>query len=193
MISERLSLVLRLIDDDVDQTIEHGERKRMEVRVWALARAEFPQPCVETIEEFKVRMKHMWIATSNICGLRFWTRRLLSLQLDPPRNLAEDYLTIAMGLHPRLGANCMFAKVNVDIVSMIARYLGADIEAETMAVFEAKYALWKYYVRVNMKCPSGVLFYCRRICSDTTQYQRVASVFMDGVDSDLMWKMLLQD
>jgi hypothetical protein len=97
MISERHSLAdhlaMKLIDDNIDQNIDFHERQRMQLHVWSLAHAEFPQQSQETIKSFKSSMKNMWISTVNVCGLHFWARRFLFLQLSPPRNLAEDGLT----------------------------------------------------------------------------------------------------
>lgn len=193
MITERLSLVLRLIDDEVAKDIGRAERQSMEMRLWTLVHAEFPQPTSETIQEFKERMKYMWIATANICGFHFWSRRFVSLQSSPPRKLSEDVLAVAMGLHPRLGSTSVISELNVDILSMIMKHLRADVEANRSAVFEAKYALWKYYVHVNMKCPSAVLFYCRLNCVDRAHYEQSCSIFMDGVFSDPVWRILMQD
>jgi hypothetical protein len=193
MISERLSLVMKLIDDDIDQNMDFHERQRLQLRVWSLAHAEFPQPSRETIKAFKSRMKNMWISTANVCGLHFWARRFLFLQLNPPRNLADDGLALAMGLHQRLGAGCILSKLSVDVLGIVLRHLSADVETDTQAAFEAKYALWKYYINVNMKCHSGVLFYFRLYSSDIAQYERACSFFMADTDKDPMWRMLLQD
>lgn len=193
MMNERLELVMKLIDDDIDQDIDFHERQIMQLRVWRLAHAEFPQPPRETIKGFKNRMKNMWISTANVCGLHFWARRFLVLQSSPPRNLAEDGLALAMGLHPRLGARCILSKLSVDILSVVLRHLSADIEADTQASFEAKYALWKYFVNVNMKCHSSVLFYFRLYSSDIAQFERACSLFMADTDKDPMWRMLLED
>jgi hypothetical protein len=193
MISERLSLVMKLIDDDIDQDIEFHERQKMQLRVWSLAHAEFPQPPRETIKAFKIRMKNMWISTANVCCLHFWARRFLSLQLNPPRNLTEDGLALAMGFHPRLGAGCILSKLGIDVLGVVLRHLSADVEADTQASFEAKYALWKYFINVNMKCHSSVLFYFRLYSSDIAQFGRACSLFMADTDQDPMWRMLLQD
>ena len=193
MISERLSLVMKLIDDDIDQDIEFHERQKMQLRVWSLVHAEYPQPPRETIKAFKSRMKNMWISTANVCGLHFWAHRFLLLQLSAPRNLVEDGLALAMGLHPRLGAGCVLSKLSADVLGVVLRHLSADVEANTQASFEAKYALWKYFINVNMKCHSSVLFYFRLYSSDIAQFERACSLFMADTDKDPMWRMLLQD
>jgi hypothetical protein len=193
MASERLQLVIRIIDDDIDHDLEFHERQRMERRVWSLSHAEHPQPPRETIKAFKARMKAMWICAANVCGLHFWARRFLSLQASPPRNLAEDSLALAMGLHPRLGAGCVLSRLSVDVLGVVLRHLSDDVEADTQASFEAKYALWKYYINVNKSCHSTVLFYFRLYSRDTAQFERACALFMADTDKDPMWRMLLQD
>jgi hypothetical protein len=193
MINERLSLLMRLLDDDLDHNLEYQERQRIQLRVWTLSRAEFPQPPRETIKDFKIRMRNMWISVANVCGLHFWARRLLNLNASPPRNNLQDGLALAMGLHSRLGAKSQLGCLSADVLSIVVRHLRTDAETERQGVFEAKYALWKYYINVNMKSLASVLFYFRLYSADSTQYDRVCSAFMADTDKDPMWRMVIED
>jgi hypothetical protein len=134
-------------------------------------------------ERFKAFLARNTTA-ANVCD--FWARRFLFLLSSPPRNLLEDGLALAMGLHPRLGAGCILSKLSVDIFRIVLRHLSADVETDT------QYALLKNYIKVNMKCHSTVLCYFRLYSSDIAQFERACSVLMADTDKDPMWRMLLQ-
>jgi len=193
MLCERTALVLRLIGDDAGRCISHGERQRMQLRVWSLAHREWPAPPRETMAALKARMRTMWVNVLNANGLHFWARIFLDLHADPARVPADDSLALAMASHARLGTGSLASRLGPDILRLVQDELRLRADADAQAVVEAKYALWKYYVKTNHNEQANVLFYFRLHASDMAQYARACRVFLADVNTDPVWRFLLED
>ena len=191
---ERTALIQQLIDNDVGRRISHCERHRMQLQVWSLALREWPAPPRETMQAFKARMRNMWVNVVNANCLHFWARIFLDLHADPVRVLTDDCLALAMGSHARLGAGSLAADLGQDILRIVGDDLRVRADADAQAVFQAKYALWKFYIKTNKNDLANVLFYFRLNASNTAQYVRACQVFLADVqDTDPIWRFLLQD
>ena len=178
-LSERTQLVLELIDDDLDQTMDHVERQRVELRVWTLAHGEWPAPLHETREMLRKRMRNMWISVVNIDALHYWARIFLRLHEEPVHVLADDCLALAMCCHKRLGSSSMLGTLPPDVLDVVVGVLRVQVEAETQAAIEASYALRMYYIYVNNRSPENVLLYFSLHAKDRAHLSRASVDFLD--------------
>jgi hypothetical protein len=193
MLGERTALVLRLISDDAGPCFSHGERQRMQLRVWSLTHGEWPAPPRETMAALKARMRTMWLNVVNANGLHFWARIFLDLHADPVRVPADDSLALAMASHARLGTGSLASRLGPDILRLVQDELRVRADADAQAVFEAKYALWRYYIKMNHNEQANVLFYFRLHASDMAQYACACHVFLADINTDPVWCFLLED
>jgi hypothetical protein len=180
-LSERTQLVLELIDDDLDHTMDHVERQRVELRVWTLAHGEWPAPLHETREMLRKRMRNMWISVVNIDALHYWARIFLRLHEEPVHVLADDCLALAMCCHERLGSSSMLGSLPPDVLNVVVGVLRVQVEAETQAAIEASYALRMYYIYVNNRSPENVLLYFSLHAKDRAYLSRASVDFLEEV------------
>jgi hypothetical protein len=178
-LSERTQLVLRLITDYLDHTMDHVERQRLELRVWVLAHNEWPAPLHETREMLKQRMRKMWISAVNIDALHYWARIFLRLHEEPVHVLADDCLALAMCFHTRLGSSSVLNTLSPDVLNIVVGVLRVQGEAETQAAIEASYALRMYYILVNNRSPENVLLYFSLHAKDRAHLSRASVDFLD--------------
>jgi hypothetical protein len=178
-LSERTQLVLQLINDDVDRTMDSAERQRTELRVWTLAHGEWPAPLHETLEMLKTRMRSMWISVVNIDALHYWARIFLRLHEEPVRVLADDWLALAMCFHKRLGSASALSTLTPDVLNIVVDVLRVQVEAETKAAIEASFALRMYYIHVNHQSPENVLLYFSLHAKDSAHLSRASVDFLN--------------
>jgi len=177
-LSERTQLVLQLLNDDLDHTMDHVARQRVELRVWTLAHGEWPAPPHETLEMLKTRMRSIWISVVNIDALQYWARIFLRLHEEPVHVLADDWLALAMCFHRRLGSSSALNTLSPDVLSLVAGVLRVRADAETKAAIEASYALRMYYVHVNNQRPENVLSYFSLHAKDGAHLSRASVDFL---------------
>lgn len=178
MLSERTRLVLQLIDDDLDKTLDHVERRRLELRVWSLAHKEWRAAPGEDAGAFRERMRNMWIGVVNTPALHYWAPLMLRLHARPARVVGDECLALAMGFHTRLGKSSALRMLSPDVVGLIGNLLHQQVEAELQAEHEAIYALWKYYVYVNKNPPENVLMHFQMHCENPAQFLRASKAFI---------------
>ena len=181
-LNERTCLVLKLIDDDLDNTLTHVERSRLELRVWSLAHKEWQAPLEEDSGPFRKRMRNMWVCVVNIPALHYWAPMMLRLHARPPRLVQDECLAFAMGLHARLGNSSILRLLSRDVAGLIGNLLHVQVQADLNAEHEAVYALWKYYVYVNKNPPENVIMYFQMHCEDYAQFLRASVAFMTKRD-----------